>query len=57
MEVRGHLKAAALRASVALGCVDFDYEGERIRAGRIEVSDEYGESVSLNLWKPAKETA
>ena len=52
-ETRGDLKAAAVRAAKLLGGVGFDYDGERIRAGRITVSDGC-DSVSLNLWKPAR---
>ena len=49
-ETRGDLKAAAVRAVKLLGGVGFDHEGERVRAGRVTVSDGF-ETVSLNLWR------
>ena len=52
-ETRGDLKAAAVRAVKLLGGVAYEYEGPTIPAGRITVSDGF-DSVSLNLWKPAR---
>ena len=49
-ETRGDLKGAAVRAVKLLGGVAYEYEGERVRAGRVEVSDGF-DTVSLNLWR------
>ena len=51
-EVRGGIKAAAKSIADRLGCVPYDWPGERVRVGRLTVTDDStGDVVSLNLWR------